>query len=350
MIPELKNVNLVDYIGKHTALRKVAAHEWAGACPRCGGKDRLHVNEQKGFFCRQCTGAEHWGDVADYNALALGWTLRDTLRNMGLDRKATPEEIAAMDRARQERRQAAYAAEQEQHAAVHQQLTAAADWKTYHDNLNHYPQAREMWNRRGLSDRWIDYYKLGYSPSRTFSNGDTSFQSPSLTIPYFRPVYTQHPDGGAVVSWRLVQLKHRLLMEDAPGGKYRPHLAGAGNQLFYTDVCEQAPATNILIVEGEIKAMVTWAALWDGEECLFPRLSVIGIPGASWRAELLEPIRQAQRVWIILDPDVTTNARKLAAWVGSAARVVLLPDKIDDLLNAGIIDGCKLLEVMESAL
>ena len=34
-------------------LKRVGPHEWAGACPQCGGRDRYHVN-QKFWFCRVC--------------------------------------------------------------------------------------------------------------------------------------------------------------------------------------------------------------------------------------------------------------------------------------------------------
>jgi phage/plasmid primase-like uncharacterized protein len=34
-------------------LKKIAANEWAGPCPMCGGKDRFSVNTRKGVFnCR----------------------------------------------------------------------------------------------------------------------------------------------------------------------------------------------------------------------------------------------------------------------------------------------------------
>jgi hypothetical protein len=36
-------------------LKKVAANEWAGPCPRCGGTDRFSINVRKGVFnCRRC--------------------------------------------------------------------------------------------------------------------------------------------------------------------------------------------------------------------------------------------------------------------------------------------------------
>jgi len=48
-----ERINLVDLIGHDTRLRKVAAQEYAGPCPRCGGDDRLHCTATW-WFCRQC--------------------------------------------------------------------------------------------------------------------------------------------------------------------------------------------------------------------------------------------------------------------------------------------------------
>jgi len=343
VIPELHD-NLVDYIGKHVILKKVAAHEWAGPCPVCGGRDRFRVSD-RGWFCRKCTG-EKWGDLADFTKLAFGWTLRDTLKNFNLDRRASPEELASLEAERKRREDEQRRAEQEAQALVHAQLTSSPDWWTYYQNVKNIPEARAMWNKRGLSDTWIDYYRLGYCPARRFTSGDEHFDSASLTIPYFRPTFTQNPEGGADVTWQVVQMKHRLLSDDTPGGKYRPHMAGAGNHLFYTDLHQRNVYGDLLIVEGEIKAMVTWAAMWAGEDCLFPNLTVIGIPGQSWRTDFLDQFNLADRVFICLDPDATSSARKLAERIGDKAKVLLLPDKIDDLLNIGVLDGFKLFELM----
>lgn len=347
MIPELHQ-NLVSYIGRFTTLKKVAAHEWAGPCPACGGTNRLHVHDEKGFFCRQCIG-EKFGDLADFTKLAFGWTLQRTLQEFHLDRRADPAEVARMEAERKARQQAERQAEVAQQEQVHAQLTACPDWMTYHHNLDIYPDAREMWHKRGLPDDWIEYYRLGYCPSRRYMHDGEWFERPSLTIPTFRPVFMQNPEGGADVSWRVVQLKHRLLGEQSPGGKYRPHMAGAGNQLFFTDVYQQNVTGDLLLVEGEIKAMVTWAALWIGDDCLMPNVTVIGMPGKSAREDWLEQFNLAERVYICLDPDAQETARRLAARIAVPVKNILLPDKIDDLITLGVLDGPKLFEILEGA-
>ncbi len=46
-------IDLVELAGQRVALTKIAAQEYAGACPRCAGYDRFHVTATW-FFCRQC--------------------------------------------------------------------------------------------------------------------------------------------------------------------------------------------------------------------------------------------------------------------------------------------------------
>jgi hypothetical protein len=41
-------------------------------------------------------------------------------------------------------------------------------------------------------------------------------------------------------------------------------------------------------------------------------------------------------VWIILDPDGTADAVRMAQQIGTAARVVTIPAKVDDAILAGM--------------
>lgn len=63
-------IDLLDLIGRDTTLKKVSGTrggEYAGACPFCGGTDRLRVQPEQGqWWCRQCSPTEHWNSAADY--------------------------------------------------------------------------------------------------------------------------------------------------------------------------------------------------------------------------------------------------------------------------------------------
>ncbi len=63
-----QTVDLVELASAVTTLRKVAAREWAGPCPKCGGEDRLHVKADF-WFCRQCWAPDN-GKTHD----AIAWT------------------------------------------------------------------------------------------------------------------------------------------------------------------------------------------------------------------------------------------------------------------------------------
>jgi hypothetical protein len=108
---------------------------------------------------------------------------------------------------------------------------------------------------------------------------------------------------------------------------------------------------DVLIVEGEIKAMITWAAMWTGptldDDLLTPNLWVVGLPGKSWKAEYLPAFEKCKRVFICLDPDADKEAARMAASIGERAKVIRLPDKIDDLILAGVLDGFSIIDLLE---
>lgn len=343
-----RTTDLVAMIGQHTRLRKVAAHEYAGPCPVCGGTDRFRVNDEKGFFCRHCHGEPgsggHWGDAVDFVKWIFGLPTRAALERLTGKLKLSPAEvearIAERDRLEAERRQQ----EQERQEEVHRQLTEAAEWREYAAH----PLAKQKWAERGVSSLWVEYHGLGYCESRRYCSNDIWFESPSLTIPYHRAEWIPHPEGGDDSKWSVVGLQHRLLIENPPGGKYRPHLAGAGKQIFWTDVTQRRPFGKLLIVEGEIKAIVTWQMFWDTEsgDLLIPGVTVCGVPGKGWKAEWADCFRNADEVIVCLDPDAQPSAHRLAAVIGEKARVLTLPAKIDDLVLAGALDAFKLYELM----
>jgi hypothetical protein len=79
-------INLLDLIG--TDLKKVASTrggEYAGACPFCGGKDRMRVQPEKGqWWCRQCSPNEHWQSAADYVMRRDNVTFKEAMARLGL--------------------------------------------------------------------------------------------------------------------------------------------------------------------------------------------------------------------------------------------------------------------------
>jgi hypothetical protein len=69
-IDRARLVDALEAARRYVVLKRVAANEWAGPCPDCGGDDRFAVNTRKQIFnCRGC-GAK--GGVIDLVMLALG--------------------------------------------------------------------------------------------------------------------------------------------------------------------------------------------------------------------------------------------------------------------------------------
>jgi DNA primase len=63
-------IDLLELIGRDTRLKRVASTrggEYAGACPFCGGQDRLRVQPARlRWWCRGCMGDQRWQDAIAY--------------------------------------------------------------------------------------------------------------------------------------------------------------------------------------------------------------------------------------------------------------------------------------------
>ena len=342
-----KNADLLGLAEKATRLRKVSAHEWAGPCPKCGGTDRFRVDPEKGWWCRQCTGTPgdggHWQDPIDLVMWLSGVDFKTAVLRLGGRMDITPAELERQAEERRRRDDQRAAEDAAARKAAQRQLAAGREYAAYNAALKDNPAALRLWAERGVPADWCAYWGLGYCENRQYRDGTFA----SLTIPYWRCDFASSEQGD-VVTWRIIDLKHRLIGNDAPGGKYRHHLSGCGNNLYYTDPMHRRLLGDVLIVEGEIKAMVTWIMCWNADlDCLAPNLHVVGIPGKNWKPDYLAEVSEAERVFICLDPDGQPEARRLASTIGSRARVLTLPEKIDDLILCGALQFDDLHRMME---
>jgi hypothetical protein len=333
-----QGINLIDLAGKYTTLHKCAAKEWAGACPLCGGKDRMHV-QADWFFCRKCH--EKPGDAIEFVMWFNSVNFKRALIMLGGNQlnisQAELDRIAAV---RAEAEQKERAEEERKRADAVSWLRSSKVAERYHAH----PKAVEMWAARGLSEFWVNYYGLGYCLGKEFMHDGEPFTSPTLTIPYYRSY-----------KWDVISLRHRLLMADCPGGKYRPERAGLGNHLYLPDP-SMPDFDRVLVVEGEIKAMIVHAMLRDADEYLFD-LCIKATPGDCWKPEYLDELRQARQVWICMDPDTYERPararddwRPLPVRMADAlpgAKVIRLAGKIDDMILSGAMDAQSLFEMLE---
>ena len=275
------------------ALKRQSGDEYAGPCPWCGGEDRFRVwRDKQNFMCRP--GVGHCGKsgfLDDLTGESDVWQKLSEIELKQLEQARRQDEI--------ERRQA----EQDRRLSALERMARCTDHVAYHRALIDNDAAFEYWLSEGMNPDTIAKYQLGYCPRcPTASNG-----SPSYTIPVI--------NNGA-----LVNIRHRLV--EPCGGKYRPHMAGLGSQLFNEDNLRRA-RESIVITEGEKKSMVL-------DQTGIQSVGILGSRNfkSSW-FDLFNPI---ETVYVALDPDAIDSAERLAAFFGDRGRVVILPEKADDMI------------------
>ncbi len=281
--------------------------EWHSPCPVCGGEDRFVIFKNGGYWCRQCG--------------LQGWLDDDAPRSkpdpLVLQRHA--EELARRRREQAERDRA-WARGYE-----------AGYWQGWHDAMQ--ATHRMWWHARGVTDRMIDYYGLGYCPKKLIvTRAGVEIVTPAYTIPIRDPR-----------TWEVVGMHYRLEAPPPGEGKYR-YEKGITARAFYA-----APgdiAGTALVVEGAVKAMVCYDR--DGS------MQVVGLPGCTPSEALRDEISGFDQIYIALDPDAGAAAVRLREALlekrhGKFVRLLRLPGKPDDLWLSGALTLDRLHEYMRQA-
>ena len=318
----LSTVNLIQLAESHGAEFKRSNGEWRSACP-------IHKGSDKTAFVVWEDGKQRWkcfsdkcggGDVIDYVMAHDHVDLKRAIEILGGGKPITTEE--AKQAAEERRQRAEVHAEKkrvEYEQALHE-LWEARSWERYYENLCANQAARRSWEDRGVPIEFQGFWNLGYCPDFSYRHEDTVYHSPSLTIPIYAG------------STNPINVRHRILKPIDPKDKYRPERPGLHAAPFIADY-QEIEHDNVLVVEGEIKAMVTYICLDSGE------WQVYGIPGKASFRELIEKLN-GKRVWIAFDPDAGEQAQQAARMVGG--RIISLPMKIDDAINGGALNTISL--------
>lgn len=216
---------------------------------------------------------------------------------------------------------------QDENLRIRDKLRRIADsdfWRRWHSEMT--AEQRKLWHRQGVIDFFIDYYNLGYCADHTTYYDGQEWHSPTMTIPHYW------------LDWELVNIQHRLLRPPEAGDKYR-QMAGVPASLFLTEPEERLTGA-VLVVEGAKKAIVTYTHL--GTEPLGFRLNVVAVPSKTPSGTMLDQLKDADPVYLMLDPDaylpaakgrraaVATIARKLSP---ERVRLIKLPAKPDDFFT-----------------
>lgn len=262
----------------------------------------FHVWQDR-YHCFSC-GAD--GDVFDAWEHFTNKSLVELLKERGNIDPAEANQRAAEIEKRAEQARAAVEAER---ARQLEKLHESEKHTLYHDALRENAAGRQLWRSRGISEDWQAYWQLGYSPKFKYKTRAGLATSNTLVIPVKKV-------GGDVVT-----IRHRIV-NALDGNKYRPEIAGLGAHPFIcnTDI---ERANDLIIVEGEIKAMVTFAT-WDARG-----MQVIGVPSKSMMIEYIKMARGRNTV-VVPDPDGYAELQGVCKEVG--ARMLWVPEKIDDFI------------------
>jgi hypothetical protein len=293
-LPEVFSQYRVQYV------QKVSAVEWSSECPTCGGvvhsdgewpdRCRWFMKGKSLGWCRVCS-TVHWPDAK--TPMSTG-------------------EFAEWRKEQQEREEARKRSAEK--ALAHLQDTAI--WRQYHDRMGLIGST--YWKARGLSGAWQAFWQLGYKADHILWIDAQEYSTPSATIPIWQE------------GWQVANVKHRLITPPATRGKYVYEISGQTAPMF---VCN--PDSNltgqVVAVEGEIKAMVTFATLDDAKIC------VVGLPGTNPPEGVIAKLKQASGVTLVFDPGSNEQAAKLAVAIGKRTKVLVPSRKIDDgILEAGL--------------
>jgi hypothetical protein len=286
-------------------------HSWRGPCPRCGGKRRLLIFTDHPFpkwncLCDGC-GLHAWADQL----------------NTAVKAETTPEQRAEWARRNKAEQEAREKLRREKLA----DFTSHELWLELAARMT--DQHRAWWRSQGIPDDWQKALRIGYLPQKKYIGQDGEHHvSPAYTIPYFH------------TGFEFVTLQYRLNDACCPEERYRFE-KGLGTS--YYQASPQCPiGEEVIICEGAKKAIVT--AVNTPE-----RYTVLAVPSKSDFAGVVEAVKAAERVYILLDPDATHRAMQLAGQVGQTARIASLPVKVDDGFVIHGLSQAYLLKVIQYA-
>lgn len=199
--------------------------------------------------------------------------------------------------------------------------------------------AKKLWYTAGIDDALIEIHQLGFTNERYETCGG------ALSIPYL------HND-------QISTLQYRLINPPDIGDRYRFE-QGTRVQWFRPWPYGE-PESVVLVIEGAKKGLVAWrkiAALdqftYQGQD-----ITILATPQKHIPASLMEELKKADRVILMLDPDaynkekgqtesaLLRNARAIGP---DKCRHVRTVAKIDDMLLQHGLTGKTLMNMVGQA-
>jgi len=287
--------------------------EWHCGCPtNCGGDprttDRFMITfyDNTGIISGQCRQCGHTEKIFPDGNSELS--------------EVTSEQLAEMREAARIRQEEVLKDAQERLDYHREKL------HSYHDTMT--DEQRDKWHSHWISDRTIDTYTLGYTPSKAIGMDDATGQwirREALVI----PVWGHH--------WTVDNFQFRILNPPPKTSKYK-NVSGVPVGLFYTQPDEPLDGT-VYITEGVKKALCLNQIIMRATGEL---VKIIAVPSSAPHKDLILQFSNVTKAYLILDPD-TRNIRKdgttiqqkvvsdfVALNPGIDLRPINLPVKVDD--------------------
>ena len=297
-------INLIDLAERAGSKLRHSGGEWRGNCPVHGGEN------SSGFVI--------WDDGKRWTCFTGDCGSGDALMFL------TPAETLRLQ-AEQAMRAAKVLQESiEKAQAVLKEIESSQIWLKYNEQLMASQEGQAWWDGRGVPSAFQSIWQLGYETDRRIWVGE-EVHVPTATIPLFG------------YDWHCNNVKHRLIGAPDGAGKYRYEYDHASAPLFLANPDLEKPTTTV-VVEGEIKAMVTYITLDE------PGWQVIGMPGKSTKIDKVKPyLESSTDVFVLCDPDTGKLNESIVAELGKErCRIVDTPVKIDDYILACDISKKKL--------
>ncbi len=299
MTTALLELALVD-----TQLHRIAAREWAGPCPLCGGEDRFTVTTHAGrdglglFWCRGCNAG---GDRVDYLCRVRGMSFRVACSFLGRN-----VDVRASLRPRSTRQPSGPRVRDiveppDMWSAAAEKVVTAAE-KTLHGMVG--TDARAHLSGRGIDTQTARWHRLGYIPhDMYFNRADWGLED---AAPGDKPAKICVPAGIVIPccnqSDRVVRIRVR---RDHPKGGPRYHTAAGSN----TRCLIAGTGDWVFVVESDLDAIML--AAFAG---ILIRVVALGSAQVRLDPYAADIVRVARRVFVALDGDEAGDAAAMRNW------------------------------------
>jgi len=306
----LLQTDLFELVSQAGGVMKKNGDGWRGACPIHVGSNEtafsIFVGDDGLYYWKCFSDCNAGGDAIEFVKLWRGLDFLRAVEYLGGNTQCDPEELArlakernqkAQERAERERRIAEQTLTDLRHAEKH---------LYYHEHAH--PWVKNEWQRRGLDESWQGFWYLGGCEDFVINDG---YHTPTITIPIFNE------------RREILNIRHRLMKPQTPKDKYRPERTGLRQVPFLAMPEMGYHVDEILVVEGEIKAAVTYSIMGGMD------IQVIGVPGQGMFKHLVDELKD-KKIIVCPDPGAEEPAYQFAKDVGG--RYFTLPGKIDDYL------------------